>query len=441
MPHRFIRKKADFQEFCWDMRSAERIALDTEFVAEDSYLPQLCLIQVALDGELAVVDPILLEGVEPFWSALVESEGELILHAGRGELEFCYRATGEFPRRVFDVQVAAGLCGAEYPAGYANLVNRLLQEKAGRHETRSDWRRRPLSERQVEYALDDVRYLTPMRDVLYEQLVAADRLGWLDEEIQRRNEEIRIYQRAEDRWRIAGNRSLSPRSLAIVRELWQWREARAARLNRPPRRILRDDLIVELARRQSAEVRHILAIRGLHFPRFRRLAPEIAECVRRALELPEEECPRPQFRLNAPHLPLLVQFLYAALGSVCREAGVSPGLVGSPNDVRSWLGYRLREHPEGELPLLAQGWRAELVGTLFDRLLSGDEAVRIIDPMADNPFGFVHLDSAAGDTQSGKSEWTSDTDAPANGVSSAEAMVRRDSGSESSPGNGDSASK
>ncbi|RMF87673.1 MAG: hypothetical protein D6741_20270, partial [Planctomycetota bacterium] len=224
------------------------------------------------------------------------------------------------------------------------------------------------------------------------KLVEWNREAWLQEEIDRRNAEIVKHYRGTDRWRISGNRSLSRRGLAIVRELWKWREDRAARLNRPPRTILRDDLIVELAKRESAEPKHILAVRGLGYPRFRKLVPEISAAINRALALPDHECPKPRFRMHAPHLPLLVQFLYAALGSVCRRAGVSPGLVGSPNDVRTWLGFRLHEFDDGERPLLATGWRADLVGNLFDRLLSGREAIRIVDPLADDPFILFAVD-------------------------------------------------
>ncbi|RMF91634.1 MAG: ribonuclease D, partial [Planctomycetota bacterium] len=232
MPYRYVRKNTEFEKLCRDLRSARRIAVDTEFVAENSYLPQLCLIQLSLDDQLLVVDPLAVDGVQRFWEALVETDGEVILHAGRGELEFCYRAVRKFPRRIFDVQIAAGMTGHEYPAGYANLVSKLLDEKAGRHETRTDWRRRPLTDRQIEYALDDVRYLPRMRDVLHLKLVEWNREAWLQEEIDRRNAEIVKHYRGTDRWRISGNRSLSRRGLAIVRELWKWREERAARLNR-----------------------------------------------------------------------------------------------------------------------------------------------------------------------------------------------------------------
>ena len=140
-------------------------------------------------------------------------------------MEFCLQATGRLPARLFDVQIAAAFAGAEYPAGFGTLVSKILGLSSPKHETRTDWQRRPLSKRQIEYALDDALHLQPLRDTLYERLRELGRLGWMDEEMADWQEDL---QRTvlQDRWRrVSGNTGLDARSLAIVRELWKWRDA------------------------------------------------------------------------------------------------------------------------------------------------------------------------------------------------------------------------
>jgi ribonuclease D len=185
-------------------------------------------------------------------------------------------------------------------------------------------------------------------------------------------------------WRVSGNASLNPRALAIVRELWRWRQAEAEHLDKPPRRILRDDLIVELARRQTADPKQISAVRGMQWGKLRQQLPEIADAVRRGLESPEKERPA-KHREAPPQLGVLGQFLSAALTSVCRQAQLAPSLVGTPSDVRDLILYRLAPLPDEPPPLLDRGWRAEIVGRTFEDLLAGKLAIRIGDPASEHP--------------------------------------------------------
>jgi ribonuclease D len=382
-----ITTERQLQQYCDELAGCDWIALDTEFVSEHTYRPVLCLIQVATDAQAAVIDALAIEEVTPFWEAVAKPGHETILHAGRGEMEFCLEAIGRLPQNVFDVQLAAGFVGAEYPAGYFSLINRLLGERSHRHETRTDWRRRPLSRRQIQYALDDARYLKPLRDKLYERLERLDRLDWFRDEIAAWHEEIRRA-RSRQRWRrVSGNTALDGRGLAILREVWRWREKEARRRDTPVRRVLRDDLIVELAKRRTAEPRRIAAVRGLERGDLKRRLGEIAEAIKRALELPEEECPKPGLPAPRRRHAVLGQFLFAALGSICRRERIASSLVGSPNDIRELIAHRLGEDDGASRrePQLARGWRAEFVGRLFEDLLAGKLAVRIDDPSSEHP--------------------------------------------------------
>jgi len=384
-----ITTDRQLQQYCRTLAQREQIALDTEFVSEHTYRPVLCLIQVAAGGELAVIDALAVEDLAPFWQALAEPGHTTIVHAGRSEVEFCLSAVGRVPAGLFDVQLAAGLVGMEYPAAYGTLLSKLLGESVEKPETRTDWRCRPLSQRQMQYALDDVRYLVPLRDLLAARLQELGRLAWLEEEMATWQEEI---QRAvsEERWRrLSGVSGLGGRSLVIARELFRWREAEAQRRNQPVRRVLRDDLIIELARRQTADVGRIRAVRGLERGDLRKRLDQLAACIRRALEVPEAEYPAPVPRDQMPRLSILGQFLFVALGSICRQAQLAPNLVGGPNDIRELIVYRTAEGAQGRRPpQVARGWRQQFLGKFFDDLLAGKTSVRIGEATSEQPLVF-----------------------------------------------------
>lgn len=366
--------------------------MDTEFVSEDSYRPELCLIQVASPEGLGLIDAIAIEDATPFWKMLAEGEHETIVHAGRGDLEFCLRAAEGQPKRLFDTQVAAGLVGIEYPIGLRNLILKVVGDRSKKHETRTDWRRRPLSERQIEYALDDVRHLREITDFLQGRLNELGRADWLRDEMERWQDDVeRSIQ--QERWRrLSGSSGMDRKSLALARELWRWREGEAERRNTPARRVLRDDLLVELAKRQTSDPKRIRAVRGFERRNLVRVIPEIAECIAEALELPEDEWPTKAQSKPKPQLSVLGQFLFSALGSIAREAQLAPSLVGGPNDVRDLINYRTGSGHHGAPPALSVGWRADLVGNLFDNLLTGKIAVRVDDPTSDHPLAFDEVD-------------------------------------------------
>ncbi len=387
MAHLPITTAAELASFCAQLRTAETIAFDTEFVSEDTYRSDLCLVQVAIPGQLAVIDTVAVRDLAVFWDAIVAGDHQTVVHAGREELVFCLDATGRRPARLFDVQIAAGLVGYEYPAGYGSLLAKLLGRQLQKGETRTDWRRRPLSPQQIEYALDDVRHLAPMRDKLSARLEELGRSSWMEAEMQAWQDDIDEY-RSRERWRrVSGLAGLSNRSMAIVRELWRWREEEAERRDVPPKRVLRDDLIIELAKRRTPDIRQIQAVRGLDRGDLKRFLPKLSEAIDRALALPESELPRSERRETPNQINMLGQFLSSALTSICRSAQLAPSIVGTASDVRDLVAYRLG-FDVGGIPALAKGWREEVVGHLIDDLLRGKTSIRIADPLSDEPLVF-----------------------------------------------------
>jgi ribonuclease D len=227
-----------------------------------------------------------------------------------------------------------------------------------------------------------------MRDCLMDRLEGLGRVEWLAEEMAGWQEEVRaaLFQ---ERWRrVSGNSGLGRRSLAVLRELWRWREAEADRRDSPIRHILRDDLLVELARRETADPNRICAVRGMERGDLKRQLPKIAEAIQRGLDVTEDQLPTAPHRQSSPHLSVLGQFLFSALGSICRQIDLAPGLVGTPNDVRDWIAFRhgrTQRVPGGEPPRLARGWRATVVGRVLDDLMAGKLSIRVGDPDSEHP--------------------------------------------------------
>jgi ribonuclease D len=381
--------------FCDDISTAPTIAFDTEFVSEDSYRPELCLIQVAAGGRLAVIDPLAIGNVDCFWELVAHPGHRTVVHAGREEFRFCRHAIQRRPAGWFDTQLAAAFVGMEFPAAYNTLVARLANETLPKGETRSDWRRRPLSTRQIEYALQDVIYLEEMADLLADRVGERGRQQWLEEDVENWQGLLEDYDQQE-RWdRVSGISGLSRRSLAIVRELWRWRDSEAQRRNRPPKHLLRDDLIVELAKRKTADSNRIKAVRGLDRGNFKRHLPDITAAVERGLAIADSECPRlpGRPRANTPQFVLLGQFMNAVLGCICRSVELAPTLVGTVQDVRDLVAHQL--DPQflvgGKLPALARGWRSEVVGRVLADVLAGRMALRVSEPLADQPLEIVDL--------------------------------------------------
>jgi ribonuclease D len=364
------------------------VAFDTEFVSEHTYRSQLCLIQVAAPGTLAVIDTLKVRELEPFWRLLTEPGRTTVVHAGREEMGFILHAIKARPSSLFDVQVASGLVDHDYPAGYASIVRRFLNLPTNKGETRTDWRQRPLTPAQLEYALDDVRHLEKLWKKLEGKLAAAGRTAWMQDEMQVWQEEVE-ESFIRKRWRrVSGLSGLSRRELAIARELWHWRDSVAESRDMPPKRVLRDDLLVELCKRKSADERQISAIRGMQRSDLRHILRGLSEAIQRGLELPEDECPGGEkHRAPPPQLAVLGQFLATAVAGICRQMHLAPALVGTSSDMRDLLAYKLGywDGDDERMPLLAAGWRAEVVGSLVDDLLSGKASLRIGDVRSHDP--------------------------------------------------------
>lgn len=382
LPRQFVAAPAELTECLHHLAACPVLGFDTEFIGEETYQPQLCLVQVATPHRLVLIDPIALPDLSGFWALLRDPGRTVVVHAGREEIRMCRYWGGGPPANLFDVQIAAGLLGSAYPAGHAALVSQFLRVQLDKGETLTDWSRRPLTPRQTDYAYDDVRYLLALHEIFARKLGQLDRLDWLTEEgealIRRALQEDPLI----EPWRkLRGLGGLDRKKLAIVRELFAWREQRAVKINKPVRVVLRDDLVIEIAKRNPKTDRDLAVVRGL--PRID--LTELLEAVRRGRETPAEGLPDPAERDNDPaQVALVASFLSSVLGGWCAANRLAPGLVATVGDVKSLVRAELTGEP-ADGPL-TRGWRGRHVLPVLRSILEGRVAVRVAGGADDGPF-------------------------------------------------------
>jgi ribonuclease D len=388
---------AELAACCEHLAACKRFGLDTEFVGEENYHPKLCLVQVATDDRLFLIDPLAIESLDVFWKMVVDPANLVIVHAGREEVRLCHLWSGQTPGNLFDMQIAAGLVGLGYPLGHGPLVHHVLGIRLSKGETLTEWRNRPLTRSQIRYAFDDVRYLLPVWEKLEARLSALGRTEWAREEFSR----LRALATPEapaaenEKWRkLRGTGSLDRRRLAIVRELFLWRDQTAAHANRPPRTIVRDDLIVEIARRNPAKARDLHVVRGLA----KRYAEPMLQAIEHARGLPLEACPVLTDREQDPsQVSLVASVLTAALADFAARNHLAANLVASNQDVKLLVRSRFQGKPFPPDNLLATGWRAVHVLPELERILSGRRSLRVADLRAEAPFAYQDHPGATDD--------------------------------------------
>jgi ribonuclease D len=396
LPEEIVSTPDELAACCAHLAGHPHFGFDTEFVGEDTYHPRLCLIQAAAPDRLFLIDPLSTGPLDAFWRLVVDPSRVVVVHAGREEVRLCRLGTGKTPGNLFDLQLAAGLVGMTYPLGHGPLVGQVLGVHLSKGETRTEWRDRPLTPEQIRYAFDDVRFLLRTWEKLSGRLEKMGRTEWAREEFERLAQTASPEEpAAEEKWRkLRGIGSLDRRRLAVVRALFHWREETAARTNRPARTIVRDDLVVEIVRRNPTQERDLQTLRGLP----RRDLAAIVQAVVQARELPLEECPAAMERdQDPPQVLLTAGILTAVLGDMCARLRLAPNLVASNQDVKRLVRARfLGAALPTDLPL-TQGWRGAAILPELVSVLDGRRLVRIADVTAPAPFAYVQ----AGEKEAG----------------------------------------
>jgi ribonuclease D len=389
LPEQIVTQAEDLASCCEYLATCRVFGFDTEFVGEDTYHPRLCLVQIATADRLILVDPLAVGPLDAFWRLVMDPSIQVVVHAGREEVRLCRLWGGRPPENLFDLQIAAGLVGLAYPLGHGTLVNQVLGVQLAKAETLTEWRDRPLTRAQVRYAFDDVRYLLPVWQRLSARLEKLGRTDWASEEFARLVTTALPEEGVPEKWRkLRGLGSLDRRRLAIVRQLYAWREEVAAETNRPARTIVRDDLLVEIARRNPARERDLQVVRGLA----RRHLADIVREVETARALPADQLPRQAEReQDVPQVGLVSGILMAVLGDFCAREKLASNLVANSQDVKGLVRARLQGAGLPEDSLLTQGWRRDHVLPELLAVLDGRRAVSVRDVRAEAPLAYVDV--------------------------------------------------
>jgi len=356
---------------CRQWRAAGYFAFDTEFIRDETYEAILGLIQVTTGGEVVLVDPTARIDIGVFWELVTDEAVTCVIHAGKEDFEVCLHATGKPPRNVFDVQVAAGLVGYGYPLSLVRLVDQVLGKRITKGQTLTDWLRRPLTDQQVRYAVEDVVHLPAVYEKLSAGLRETGRSGWASEEF-KRYEDATIYKPpVEERlFKLKGTKRLDGLGLAVLERLIEWREQWAQRRNRPTRALMRDDVLVEIARRRPRRTSDLEVLRGFPQSRNRKVIRELLDLIEQAGAIPPEQRPQPyRPRQETPMMKATLDVLSAVARAICHEEQLSHDLLGGTQRLRELLDYELGRL--GERPPLLCGWREHFIGRRLVDLLEG----------------------------------------------------------------------
>ncbi|HUN46615.1 MAG TPA: ribonuclease D [Stellaceae bacterium] len=355
-----ITDKDALTEFCARQATAEFVTVDTEFMRDRTYWPELCLVQVAGPKEAAAIDPLAPDmDLAPLFALMANTQVLKVFHAARQDIEIFHKMMGAVPAPLFDTQVAAMVCGFGESASYETLAGKLAGARIDKSARFTDWSHRPLTERQIQYALTDVVPLRTVYEKLQGRLKRNDRASWLDEEIKILTDPGTYTIDPRESWRRFKLRGSNRRTLALLRELAAWREIAAQQRNLPRNRILRDEQLLEIASHAPSGPPDLARTRGIGKGFVDgKLGAEVLEVVKHALALPEEAHPEPPPRRDLPPgIGPLVDLLRVLLKLRCEEHGVAQKLVASAEDLEL-----IAANDQAEVPALS-GWRRELFGS------------------------------------------------------------------------------
>ncbi len=373
-----VTSSSALDDVCRRLSDAGSFAFDTEFVGEDKFQPELCLIQVATDTWHALIDP--LGGVDssPFWALVADESVRVVVHAGAEDLALCWQHIGKPAANVVDLQVIAGLVGYGYPMSLTRLARLTVGARLHKSQTLTDWRRRPLTREQIVYAVDDVIHLESMCRAIQDRLMSLGRERWAEEECLRAcRSAAGPAEREQKLRRLRGTGSLRRRELAIAEALLEERDKLAEEYNRPPRSVLRDHLLVEMARRGWTDIQQIRSLRGLNLKAA--AVRRLADAVEKAKQLPQENWPDLPNDDDSVEEEVLLSLVSAVLRDHCAANDLSYALLANKQNLRTLIRSYTRSGEEKLPILLKTGWRRTAVGDLLDRLLSGKASIRVAD--------------------------------------------------------------
>lgn len=369
-----ITRTEDLAAACAKLANAPFIAVDTEFMREQTFWPRLCLVQIA-GGETEVLIDSMAPDIDlkPLFDLMVDETVLKVFHSARQDVEIVHHLAGVIPHPIFDTQVAAMVCGFGEAVSYSMLVKRLLGRNLDKSSRFTDWSRRPLSERQLTYALGDVTYLRDLYPKLRAQLDQSERASWLNEEMAVLTDPATYELHPEHAWRRLKMRIKTPKALAILMELAAWREREAQTQDVPRSRVLKDEALYDIAGQAPRSVEDLGSLRSLHngFARSQR-GRAVLEAVQRGRERdPATVPPLQRGEPMPPEAQAVVDLLRVLLKATAGRHGVAPKLIATSDDLEE-----IARSDDADAAAL-RGWRRKLFGEDALALKRGDLALAI----------------------------------------------------------------
>ncbi len=349
-------------------RSTDAVAIDTEFIWTRTYYPRLGLIQLALsDEDCYLIDPLIIEDISPFGELLADQRVIKIFHDAPQDLAILHKATGKVPKNIFDTRLAAGFAGLPATLSLGNLIEELLDIKLPKTETRTNWLKRPLDEKQIIYAMDDVRYLRAARVILINRIIGPEIKSWLQEELDILNnpQHFNCIDDNNRYYKIRGAKTLDSKRLAVLRELDQWREKEAKRLDRPRGHVIKDSILLDIAKKQLVTSEQLYQETTLSEKAAERWGGKIVAVVRKGINTPQYLQPTPDRppRLNKTDTETL-QRLNDFIQLKSKVQGIDHCLIGNSTELKKLVRI-LNKSSESKMLRQMEGWRKTFLKDFF----------------------------------------------------------------------------
>jgi ribonuclease D len=365
---RIITDTAELAAVCKEIAGHPYVTVDTEFIRETTFWPELCLIQLAWPGNGVIVDP--LSGrldLKPFFELMADSSVVKVFHAARQDIEIVYNLGGLIPHPVFDTQVAAMVCGYGDSISYDQLVYRITNAHIDKSSRFTDWKRRPLTDKQLEYALADVTHLRDVYQSIKANLEEQGRASWVSEEMEMLTSRETYDMPPENAWQRLKLRVRKPRELALLQNIAEWREVKAREHNVPRGRIMKDEAIYEITGHPPKTIADLMGLRSFTrgFDK-NRYGAELLALVARTLETPKAQLPSMPAQRQAPEGSVAAtEMLKVLLKLIVEKHGVAAKVIATVDDLE-----RIAADDNADVAAL-KGWRRELFGELALKLKNG----------------------------------------------------------------------
>jgi ribonuclease D len=371
---RLISTTEELEAAVAELSKSDFVTVDTEFIRETTFWPILCLIQMAAPGVTALVDPMA-PGIDlkPFFELMANEKVTKVFHAARQDVEIVFHLGGLIPLPIFDTQVAAMVCGFGDSVSYDQIVQKITGTRLDKSSRFTDWRRRPLSEKQLDYALADVTYLIDVYRHLKDELERENRGHWLKEEMDVLTSRETYDPHPEDAWKRLKMRWRKPQELAVVQHVAAWREREARERDVPRQRVIKDDAVYEIAQQQPRDQSALAKLRMTPKGWERSAtAASLLEAVNAALAIPREQLPKPPRPTQSPEgSGAAAELLKVLLKLVAEKEGVAPKVLASSDDLD-----RIAADGEKADSGALRGWRRAVFGEKALKLVRGELALK-----------------------------------------------------------------